>query len=127
MSLRLAKAHLCPKSQQELTQSRHYLPIRNEPKGHRIHIDSKKHSNWMAERWEVVTQYLFSCVTYGIYNYILPVHSYMHWPRPQIICSGLGSAPNANAHAHNLLHSEAKSKVRPKKISSAWSLYDVLP
>ena len=31
------------KAAEELTQSRHYLPIRNEPKGRRIHIDSKKH------------------------------------------------------------------------------------
>ena len=40
----------------------------------------------------------------------------MHRPRPQIICSGLGSAPTATAHAQNVLHSETRSKIRPKKI-----------
>ena len=32
-------------------------------------------------------------------------------------CSGLGSAPPATAHAHNVFHSETKSKVLPKKLS----------
>ena len=122
MSLRPSEGSLVSeKAAEELTQSKDYLPIRNEP---------QKHSSWTAECWEVVTQYLFSCrlLTLHIYSrYVVAsqilsasggsgsrVHSHMHRPRPQIICSGLGSAPTATAHAQTVLHSETKSKVRPK-------------
>ena len=112
------------KTAEEVTQSRHYLAIRNEP---------KKHSSWTAECWEVVVQCLMH-VTYlahlltvcslasqtlwasggsGSLDYaFLQVHSHMHWPRPN---SGLGRVPTAIAHAQNVLYSDTKSKVLPRK------------
>ena len=52
------------KAEKELTQSRHY---RNEPKGRRVH---SLQTNIQAECWEMVTQYLFSCMllTLQIYS-----------------------------------------------------------
>ena len=100
----------------ELTQSRHYRAIRNEP---------KKHSSWTAECWEVVTQYLFSrmLLTLHIYSrYVVSrarpsrqaeglaretmhLFQYILTSSPDY-CSELGSAPTATAHAQNVLHSE---------------------
>ena len=48
------------KAAEEQTQSKYYLAIGNEP---------KKHSSWTAECWEVVTQYLFSCMLLTLHIY----------------------------------------------------------
>ena len=110
------------KAAEELIQSRNYLAIRNEP---------KKHSSWTVECREVVTQYLFSCMLLTLHIYSRHVVSRTRPSRPsggsgsryiltctglapRFICSGLGSAPTATAHAQNVLQSETKTKVRPK-------------
>jgi len=95
--------------------------IWSEPKGHTIHSSRRLETLKLGSKGSGDSVLVLMHVSLHIYYvpiYSVPVHSYMHRPHPQIICSGLDSAPTATAHVQNVLHSETKSKVHPtKKIS----------
>ena len=121
------------KAAEELTQLRHYVPSNPKWTQETFKLDGRMlgsgdsvlvlmHVTFLAHLLTVcslATQTLSASGGSGsqdhaFYQYILTCTG-LAW-RPQIICSGLGSAPTATAHAQNVLHSE--NKYVQKKIST---------